>query len=81
MRDAGFSKEQAATRLGHGDDGELLDCVYRGNRVRRAGRRSTRSGAYERRSTRPGRDAEGALENTPSPEWLREAALCRNFME
>jgi hypothetical protein len=37
MRDAGFSKEQAATRLGQGDDGELLDRLYdRGDRVERA---------------------------------------------
>jgi integrase len=36
MRDAGFTKEQAATRLGHGDDGTLLDRVYdKGDRVRR----------------------------------------------
>jgi integrase len=37
MRDAGFTKEQAATRLGHGDDGRLLDRLYdRGDRVQRA---------------------------------------------
>jgi integrase len=37
MRDAGFTKEHAATRLGHGDDGELLDRLYdRGDRVQRA---------------------------------------------
>jgi integrase len=36
MRDAGFTKEQAATRLGHGDDGTLLNDVYdKGDRVRR----------------------------------------------
>jgi integrase len=36
MRDAGFTKGQAATRLGHGDDGTLLDRVYdKGDRVRR----------------------------------------------
>ena len=28
MRDAGFSKEQAAVRVGHGDSGQLLDRVY-----------------------------------------------------
>ncbi len=28
MRDAGFSKEQAAARLGHADSGKLLDRVY-----------------------------------------------------
>jgi hypothetical protein len=39
MRDAGFTKEQAATRLGHGDDGQLLDRVYdRGDRFVRARR-------------------------------------------
>ncbi len=37
LRDAGFTKEQAATRLGHSDDGELLDRLYdRGDRVQRA---------------------------------------------
>ncbi len=40
LRDAGFTKEQAATRLGHADDGQLLDRVYdRGDRVQR-GRRA-----------------------------------------
>jgi integrase len=28
MRDAGFSKEQAASRLGHADSGQLLDRIY-----------------------------------------------------
>lgn len=28
MRDAGFSKEQAAARLGHADSGQLLDRIY-----------------------------------------------------
>jgi integrase len=28
MRDAGFSKEQAAARLGHADSGKLLDRIY-----------------------------------------------------
>jgi len=39
MRDAGFTREQAAVRLGQGDDGQLLDRVYdRGDRVQRARR-------------------------------------------
>jgi integrase len=39
MRDAGLTREQTATRLGHGDDGQLLDRVYdRGDRVERARR-------------------------------------------
>ena len=37
MRDAGLTKEQAATRLGHADEGQLLNRLYdRGDRVRRA---------------------------------------------
>ena len=82
MRDAGFSKEQAATRLGHGDDGELL--VLRVPWRSRPPRRQALDEIWEpTRGARPGRgeNAEGALENTPSPEWLRKAALCRNFME
>jgi hypothetical protein len=36
MRDLGFSREATAARLGHGDDGELLDRLYdRGDRTRR----------------------------------------------
>jgi integrase len=39
LRDAGFTREQAAVRLGHSDDGQLLDRVYdRGDRVERARR-------------------------------------------
>jgi integrase len=39
LRDAGFTKEQAATRLGHADDGTLLDRLYdRGDRVQRTRR-------------------------------------------
>jgi hypothetical protein len=35
MRDAGFTKDQAAARLGHADSGELLDRIYdRGDRRR-----------------------------------------------
>jgi integrase len=37
MRDAGFTKEQAAARVGHADSGELLDRIYdRGDRRARA---------------------------------------------
>lgn len=39
MRDAGFTKDQAAARLGHADTGELLDRVYdRGDRPKRVRR-------------------------------------------
>jgi hypothetical protein len=38
MRDAGFTREQAAARLGHADSGKLLDRVYdQGDRRVRAG--------------------------------------------
>lgn len=40
MRDAGFSREEAADRLGHADSGKLLDRVYdKGDRLER-GRRT-----------------------------------------
>jgi hypothetical protein len=39
MRDAGFTRDEAADRLGHVDCGELLDRVYdQGNRGQRAAR-------------------------------------------
>ena len=41
MRDAGFSKEQTAARVGHADSGELIDRLYdRGDRRARAGVRA-----------------------------------------
>jgi integrase len=41
MRDAGFTKEQAAARVGHADSGQLIDRIYdRGDRRARAGVRA-----------------------------------------
>jgi hypothetical protein len=41
MRDAGFSKNQTAARVGHTDSGELIDRIYdRGDRRARAGVRA-----------------------------------------
>ena len=38
MRDAGYTRDQAAARLGHADSGELLDRLYDvGDRRKRAG--------------------------------------------
>ena len=37
MRDSGFTKAQTAARVGHADDGELIDRIYdRGDRRARA---------------------------------------------
>ena len=37
MRDAGFTKDQVVARVGHADDGELIDRIYdRGDRRARA---------------------------------------------
>lgn len=37
MRDAGFTKEQVVARVGHADDGELIERIYdRGDRRTRA---------------------------------------------
>jgi integrase len=41
MRDAGFSKEQTAARVGHADSGQLIDRIYdRGDKRTRAGVRA-----------------------------------------
>jgi integrase len=41
MRDAGFTKEQTAARVGHADSGQLIDRIYdRGDRRTRAGVRA-----------------------------------------
>jgi hypothetical protein len=64
MRDAGFSKEEAAARLGHADSGQLLERIYdvgdRRARMRRAietlapqGLRATLAEAPPRPSARP----------------------------
>ena len=68
MRDAGFTKEQAAARLGHADAGELLDRIYdRGDRRARAGVRDAIANL-------PGNGLLGLLPNSGRHEQSSQAA-------
>jgi integrase len=73
LRDAGFTREQAALRLGHSDDGQLLDQVYdRGDRAQRIRRAVAEVGSLRDALTAPAgagrkrRAREHALTSRPS---------------
>ena len=70
MRDAGFTREEAAARLGHADTGQLLDRVYdQGDRAARA-RRGVQRAAPEGLRAVLGRDAQQSVTPAARPAIL-----------